>query len=186
MSKEIEADDVIDVSDINPTLDENGNDITDWKALALERNELARKNKGIAQRFKTKLEKAKESTASPVEPNEPKSNDLGEKAYLAVNGIKTPDEIAFFNKMKKETGRNADALLESTYFQAEFRDFKEKKATQDATPTGSKRSNNSQVDSVDYWLAKDELPPVSEVELRRKVVNARIAKEQSKGMFYNS
>jgi hypothetical protein len=88
--------------------------------------------------------------------------------------------------MKKETGKDAESLLDSTYFQTEFKDFKEKKASSDATPTGSKRSNNSSVDTVDYWLAKDELPPVSEVKLRRDVVNARIKKENSKGVFYNS
>ncbi len=139
-------------------------------------------------RLERQLEQTRKKLGKEVTRESPSSNssDLGERAYLAVNGIKTPDEIAFFNKMKKETGRGADALLESTYFQAEFREFKEKKATQDATPTGSKRSNNSSVDSVDYWLAKDELPPASEVELRRKVVNARINKETSKGMFYNS
>ena len=129
------------------------------------------------------LRKPKESVE---EKTDSKSNDLGEKAFLSVNGIKTPAEIAFFNKMKKETGKEADSLIESTYFQSEFREFREQEASKEATPTGSKRSNNSQVDSVDYWLAKDELPPASERELRQKVVSARMAKEQSKGVFYNS
>ena len=181
--------DVVDVADITTAVDENGNDITDWKAIAEMNRDLALKNRGIAQRYKTKVEKLKEVTppANPVPTNEPKvSNDLGEKAYLAVNGIKGADEIAFFQKMKKETGRDAESLLESTYFQTEYREFKEKKATAEATPTGSKRSSNSSVDSVDYWLAKDELPPASEVELRQKVVNARIQKTEKKGVFYNS
>lgn len=135
--------------------------------------------------FKRELKDLKKPKATE-EKTESKSSDLGEKAYLAVNGIKSPEEVEFFKNMKKETGKDAESLLSSTYFQAEFREFKEKKASADATPTGSKRSNNSQVDTVDYWLAKDELPPTSEPELRRKVVNARIQKEQNKGVFHNS
>jgi len=39
-------------------------------------------------------------------------------------------------------------------------------------------------DSVDYWMSKpiEEVPP----EMRIKVVNARLAKEKTKGVFYNS
>ena len=136
--------------------------------------------------LKRELKDLKKPKESVEEKTESKTNDLGERAFLAVNGVKTSDQVAFFNKMKKETGKSADDLLESVYFQTEFRKYNEEKTSQDATPTGSKRSNNSAVDSVDYWLAKDELPPVSEVELRQKVVNARINKEQKKGVFYNS
>lgn len=187
MSIENDTEDVVDVTDTDSTVDEYGNDTTDWKAIAI-------RNKGIAQRFKTKLEKAKESkieSAPVIVPPQPatpvpQTNDLGELAYLAVNDIKGSDEVDFFRKLKTETGKDAQSLLTSTYFQTEFKDFKEKKATNNATPTGSKRSNNSSIDSVEYWLAKDELPPASEVELRQKVVNARINKSENKGVFYNS
>ncbi|EFX59998.1 hypothetical protein DAPPUDRAFT_345973 [Daphnia pulex] len=151
--------------------------------------DLALKNRGIAQRFKTKLEKSRESKSdTPIEKKEAETvtNDLGEKAFLAVNGIKGADEVEFFKKIQKETGKTADVLLESTYFQTEFRDFKEKKATREATPNGSKRSTPLSSDSVDYWLAKDELPPSSQVELRRQVVNAKSKKDSSGGVFYNS
>jgi hypothetical protein len=137
---------------------------------------------GRASRLRKKLGK----DAPEKESKSSNSNDLGERAFLAVNGIKTPDEIAFFKKIKAETGKSADALLESTYFQAEFSNFKELKATSAATPSGSKRSANSSVDTVEYWIAKGELPPASEVKLRQDVVNARMKKEESKGIFYNS
>jgi predicted nuclease with TOPRIM domain len=114
------------------------------------------------------------------------TNDLGEKAYLIANGIKTADEMAFVKKLKKETGKDIEALLGTTYFQAEFKEFKEKKTTANAIPTSSQRSNNSSIDTVEYWIAKGELPPMSETELRRKVVNARLSKDEAKGMFYNS
>lgn len=191
---EAEVEDVADVAEITPTVDEDGNDTTDWKAVAEMNRDLALKNRGIAQRFKTKFEKAKETPAKPDEKDPPKSDigdslgdSLGEKAFLAVNGIKGSDELDFVKKMKKETGRSTEDLLDSTYFQTELKDFREKKSTEKATPTGSKRSSNSSANTVEYWLAKDELPPVSETQLRRDVVNARMNKEEkSKRVFYNS
>ena len=184
-----QVEDVVEVPEHAPTLDAEGKDTTDWKAIAEMNRDLALKNRGIAQRFKTKLEKSKEVAppANPVKPNEPASNDLGEKAYLIANGVKGADEIAFVQKMKKETGKDVESLLESTYFQTEFKDFKEKKATDKATPQGNNRSSNPSADSVEYWIAKGELPTGPEnKELREKIVNARMKKEESKGQFYNS
>lgn len=114
------------------------------------------------------------------------SSDLGEKAFLIANGYKEADEIALAKKLTKETGKDLESLLGTTYFQTELNKLREDRAEQNATPKGSKRSNNSSVDSVEYWIAKGELPPASEVQLRRDVVNARMKKEESKGVFYNS
>jgi len=168
-----------------PEVKEGENDTTDWKAEAQKLRE-----KAIKQRERTKALKEQLKSFNPEKKPEPKqevqSVDLGEKAYLAVNGIKSPDEIEFYSRMKKETGKDAEALLGSTYFQVEFRDFKEKRDSANATPNTSKRSNNSSVDSVEYWIAKDELPPMSEPELRQKVVNAKMKKDSQRGVFYNS
>ena len=112
--------------------------------------------------------------------------DLGEKAFLIANGVKGQDETELAKRIQRETGRDIESLLETNYFQQELKDLRENKMTQDAIPRGSKRSVNSSVDSVDYWVAKGELPPTSDVEMRRKVVNARIQKEKAKGVFYNS
>lgn len=113
------------------------------------------------------------------------TSDLGEKAFLIANGLKEAGEQALAKKIMKETGKDAESVLETTYFQTELKHYREQKAAEDATPSGGKRSNNSSVDTVEYWIAKGELPPASEVELRRKVVNARMKKEESKSVFYN-
>lgn len=192
MSKQNEGsqdhEDVIEVTNIVETKDEEGNDTTDWKALAMERDELARKNYGIAQRYKTKAEKAKEEKPEkkPIEKNEQPSNDFGEKAYLIANGIKSKDEIDLVLRLKKETGKDVESLMDSTYFQTELKAFRDQKNTDNAVPSNNKRSNNSTVDSVDYWLAKDELPPKEQAKLRAEVINAKMKTEQTKGVFYNS
>jgi hypothetical protein len=140
---------------------------------------------GSLKRENKDLKKPKTETVDTTKTSA--SNDLGEKAYLIANGIKTPAEIEFVKKLKTETGKDVDALLQTTYFQTEFKTFQEKQATSAATPTGKdNRSQNSQIDSVDYWIAKGELPPVEQVKLRREVVNAKIAKDKQRGIFYNS
>ena len=113
-------------------------------------------------------------------------NNLGESAFLIANGIKDSDERNLAKKLAKETGKDLESLLETTYFQSELSSLRESKTTANATPKGSKRANNSSVDSVEYWIAKNELPPVSEIKLRQDVVNARIKREETKSQFYNS
>ncbi len=121
-------------------------------------------------------------------PTSKRSEDFGfaEKAYLATNGIKGTAETEFTQKLQKQTGLDLDSLLEDTYFQTKLNEFREKRATSNATPPGTKRSGNSSIDTVEYWIAKKELPPITDVELRRKVVNARLKRDETKGVFYNS
>ena len=138
------------------------------------------------------LRRAKKDAGMQNEEPQKKSSksdnlDYGQKAFLIANGIKGVEEMDFVRNLQKETGKDIDSLLETTYFQTELKEFREKKATSDATPKGGKRSNNSSVDSVEYWIAKGELPTGSDnKELREKVVNARITREKNKGTFYNS
>lgn len=180
MNKENELE-VEEVEDIVETKDDEGNDLTDWKAFAL-------KNQGIAKRFKTKLEKAKELIKTNAEkPKEPEKKekegfDYAEKAYLKASGIQT-DEYPFVQEVLKSTGKSLDDVLESKYFQNELKERREEADTKKAIPEGTKRSSGAPIDSVDYWLAKGELPPKEQSELRRKVVNAKIKKAQQESKF---
>ena len=144
---------------------------TDWKAEAL-------KYKAILDRNKNK---------KPTEHKVNKSNDLdyGQKAFLVANGVKEADEMKLVKGVMQETGKTLEDVLSSKYFQAELKEMRDLKASSNAIPNG-KRSGTASQDSVDYWLAKGELPPAHDVELRRKVVNARIKKNDTKGVFYNN
>jgi len=83
----------------------------------------------------------------------------------------------------KRTGESLEQILENPYFQAKLKETRDLALTADATPKGS-RSNSVPTDSVEYWSAK----PIEEVpqNMRAKVVNAKLASDKSKGMFYNS
>lgn len=167
------------VEDIVETKDESENDTTDWKALAL-------KNQGIAKRLQTKIEKAKVEAKVEKKVEKvltEKGLDRLDKAILRVEKITSPKEIELVEDWMKETGKDIETILESKRFQAELKEMREAQATKEATPEGTKRSGQSQRDEVDYWIAKGELPPADQVELRMKVVAKKREVATSKNQF---
>lgn len=187
-----EVDEVVE--DIVETKDDEGNDTTDWKTLAL-------KKQGIAKRYKTKLDKAKLAKEEEVKPDldkkpkddpEKKSDELdyGQKAFLVANGIKGADEIALVKDVMSGTGKSLDEVVENKHFLAELKDLRDKQATKDATPTGSGRAKQSTADTVDYWINKKDSKgrPVlpEDRKLRQDVVNARIKTDKNKSPFINN
>lgn len=148
-------------------------DTTDWKQ---KHDELAARLK----RAETKLTKTK------IEKEVEKKNqglDRLDRAVLRVEKIVAEDELALVEDLMKETGKTVEQVLESRFFQSELKELRDAKATKEATPSGTKRSGNSPRTEVEYWLAKGELPPADQPELRRAYVNAKMAKENSSDRF---
>lgn len=188
MANENNEADIDSIPDIVETK-EGEVDKTDWKAIALERDELAKKAFGMATRYKTKASKVADKPADDKgKPgNEDKSGELdyGQKAFLIASGIKEADEVELVQKTVKETGKTLDQVVGSKYFQAELKELREARSADDAIPKGGNkgRSAASSRDTVEYWIAKGELPPTDQRELRTKVVNARIKVEKDKSQF---
>lgn len=142
----------------------------------------ARLERQLAQTRK----KLGKETSKPETKSSKKSDefDYGVKAYLSAEyGIKG-SEIDFVKSELKESGlKDIDALLGNPYFKSRLEDHRNLSKTAVATPKGS-RSGGVPTDDVAYWMAK----PIEEVpaDMRIKVVNAKLAKEKSKGAFYNS
>jgi hypothetical protein len=165
----------VDIDEI-PLVEEGQEDTTDWKALAL-------KNHGIAKRLKTKLEKSKDAVPDKSEPNkvEAKNNglDFGQLAFNNSKSdavkIEADEDIEYLEKTMKETGKSQKDILGSNWFKSEMKERQELRASREATPSHDKRSTTSGKDTVEYWLNKGGLP--TNPELRFKVVNARIARE---------
>lgn len=159
-------------------------DDTDWKAEAI-------KARRIASRLRGKLTKATETKKTEVaqesktETAKNGSLDYGEKALLRSEGIKAPEERALVEKWKARTGDDIETILDDDIFQAQLKKVRDTADAKAATPSSTKRSTTPAQDSVDYWIAKGELPPPNQAELRRKVVNAKLAASK-KGPFYNS
>lgn len=178
--EKVEVEEVVE-DELETIDDTEDNDTTDWKAEAL-------RARGIAKRNATRLEKLKKLSETKVEQLKPEEKvdkqgfDYAEKAFLRANDIK-PSEYEFVSEVMASTGKSLDEVLEAKYFQAELKERRELQASKDALPTASKRSTQSSRDKVDYWIAKGEMPPADQVELRREYVNAKIKQEENKAKF---
>lgn len=161
----------VETDEYNSEGDDTPADTTDWKSEAL-------KYKAILERNKNKPKETKTNNSGEL--------DYGQKAFLAANGVKGSDEMKLVQEIMRNTGKkDLESVLESKYFKSELEDLRALRSTAEANPSGSKRSGQSSADSVDYWIAKGELPPASNPELRRQVVNARLKKSESGSPFYN-
>jgi hypothetical protein len=140
----------------------------DWKAEAL-------KYKSILDRNKDKLQKEPSKKSDGL--------DYGAKAFLKASGIDN-SEFDFVQAELKNSGlKDIESLLDNPYFKSQLENRRELAKTQNATIKG-KSSNAVATNSVEYWMTK----PIEEVpqDMRIKVVNAKLAKEKDKGVFYNS
>lgn len=179
-----QVEDAVDEVAELPEVVEGDEDLTDWKAEAL-------KQQGIAKRFKTKLEKAKEAAkeVKPDLPIENKPSDLtdGQKALFVAYGIKSKAEIALGKEvMAKLQINNVDDLVEDDYFNSRLTKLRNETIAKEAVPSNTGRSASSQGNKLDYWAAKylstgnlNEVPK----ELQRDVLNARLASEENKRKF---
>jgi len=157
---------------------------TDWKALAL-------KNQGIAKRLKTKLEKVEvKPEVKESKPAKAKTDkgelDYAQKAFLISNGIKGTEEHQWALKVSKALGKDLDETIEDTLFMDGLKKMRDTKALEEATPPSSTRSpSSSPRDEVGYWTAKGEMPPADQPKLRQEYVNAKL-KSQTDGNPFSS
>jgi hypothetical protein len=186
-----EGDRLESIPDIEETFDDEGNDTTDWKTLAFQRQELAKKYEGVAKRnltdltkLKREMEKAAETPPEKVEKKEKNEFDYAEMAYLEAKGIKE-EEYDFILQEVKTTGKSLKDVLGFKYVQESLKGKRDEQAVKDATPSASKRGTVGTRDTVDYWLAKGELPPNTPEnwELRKKVVSEKVNRQERKSKF---
>jgi len=155
---------------------------TPEEQLAIHRREIKKLEKQLGKETEEPRVESKEKATKSGEL------DYGQKAYLFATGIKGSEETKLVQDFMANTGKSLEEVVDSKFFQAELKELRESKASEDAVPKGTRRSTTGSRDSVDYWLAKGELPentPENQ-ELRRKVVNARIDKETNKSKFASS
>lgn len=147
--------------------------------------EQLKKAKGFTRDEDGKWIKKQES--KPQEKSKAKSDELdyGQKAFLYSHDLKVKGEkeINLVKEVMRETGKNLEQVLDSKYFQAELKEMRELSATAEAIPTG-KRSGNVATDSVEFWATKDfkDVPK----EMKAKVIEFNLKKDNSKNVFYNS
>lgn len=168
-------------------VEEAGDDPVKLKEIIKIRTESRQKLYARAKEAEGKLK----TVTPPADKQEKKGasttgKELGydQKAYLVALGYKDSDEMSIIQEAINATGKSLEEVIANKFVLSEINDLREKKSTEDALPKGgSARGSNPSRTSVDYWLAKGELPPPDQVDLRRKVVNARMAKESNASKF---
>jgi hypothetical protein len=111
--------------------------------------------------------------------------DYGQLAFLTAKGIENDEEVDYVKKVMSETGKPLKDVLGSKYFQAELKEMRDGRISAEAIPKGTKRSSGSAVDNVDYWIAKDELPPDTPEnrKLREDIVKEQYRREKNVNTF---
>ena len=98
--------------------------------------------------------------------------------YLDVKGITDDEDIALIQSVMNRTGLTVRKALTDTYVQSTLKENQDARAAKNATPTSTRRTGQSENDSVEYWLAENErtgkLP--DNFELRTKVIDAKQAR----------
>lgn len=109
--------------------------------------------------------------------------DFAQKAYMNSLGFKGQDLYDLAFEAMQSSGKSLDQILDAKWFQEDMAAL----ATKKAMPQGNNgRSNNTvATDDPEYWVKKGEMPPNTpeNQELRRKVVNAKIAKGKTGNKF---
>lgn len=117
--------------------------------------------------------------------------DFGQLAFYnsQPDSVKiAPSDVDFLKETIADTGKDQQSILNSKWFQAELKERQAARATAEATPKGTKRSAQPSQQDEGYWLAKIEsgqatIADISDVALRRKVLNMRIEKEKVGSRF---
>lgn len=164
--------------------DENQNDSDTTQEAEHENEQQDEKDwKAEALKYKAILDRNKGKVAEKASSKQSEGLDYGVKAFLVANGLKGEQEFKLAQEFSRNTGKSLDDVVDSKYFQQELADYREQRATQDASIKGRGKTSNVAHNDVEYWLAKPfgELP--DDFELRAKVVKARRAKSRNTGMF---
>jgi hypothetical protein len=168
-------------------VEEAGDDPVKLKEIIKIRTESRQKLYARAKDAETKLKDFKPADSKQdkkATSTTEKELSYDKKAYLVALGYKDSDEMSIIQEAMTATGKSLEEVLANKFVQAEISDLREKKSTEEALPKGgSTRGSNPSRNSVDYWLAKGELPPADQVDLRRKVVNERMKREANTSKF---
>lgn len=146
----------------------------------------------LKRELKDAKKAAKETKTVEQEPQ--KSDDTGllqkfDKLALRTEGITDEDEVELANKLKEETGKDMEDLLNSKYFKSELEALRETKANVAAAAgvKGSAGSSNAK-QTPEYWIAKGTPPSREDVpdrKTRAAIARAMMADQKDGRKFYS-
>ena len=164
----------------------------DWEAEAKKARATAKRyhvshkqlqelKKAQAEAEKTQKENASKQINKPESQKDSATERLAIKSFLNSEGV-PKDDHEFVLEEAKNTGKEVDVLLGYRYIQEELKGRKEARGTQEALPSGSKRSVPSARDSAEYYLEKLQRDEISFGEIPEKLRHeVRKLKEKKAG-----
>lgn len=166
--------DPVKTEEKNPAEDNsNGESVEDLKNRIAELEEVA-KNKAIEARIAKKETKSDEVS--------PEIQDRLTRIELKDKGL-NEEEIELIKGKAKNLNLDPLVLVNEGLADGVLAAHRKAKADEAATPSSQSRANVNTKDSVDYWIAKGELPPSDQVELRQKVVRKKRENAKKAKMF---
>jgi hypothetical protein len=167
--------------ELNLEIDLDDTDLPEEKPRETDEARLARLDRQASQ-LRKKLG-VENKVAEKVESKKEEGLDRIDRMFLRSEQITDADEIDLVKDFVKSSGKSIEDVVDSRAFKAELKAMRDDKKAEDAIPTNSKRSGQSNSSSVEYWIAKGEMPPASEPKLRQAYVNAKMAKTAERNMF---
>jgi len=147
----------------------------------------AKKAEADAKALKEKGEKGPAPKQQKGSSKEVTEFDYGQEAYLLAKGIEGDEERQFLLSEMNSTGKGLRDILGFNYVKEQLKTIADDRSAQAAMPKGKvNRGGQSARDTVEYWIDRGELPPVEQVELRRKVVHEKIARDSHRNKFGGS
>lgn len=170
----------LDTNPVEPDTELTVNDYNKARELATNQKIRAEKAERELKELKAKSEKP---TPKNDEPRELKSDepDYAKLAFLKSEGVINAEDQKIVQDEAKRLKLPLTEVLQMEHIKGKLKDAKDQRESQDGAPKGKGKSGGSNQTDVDYWLAKGETP--TDLELAEKVINARMKKEESKGMF---
>lgn len=167
---------------------ETSTETIDVEAIKKERDELATTNRQLFERAKkaegfvkvdgkwVKAPKAEEAIAT-AQKLEAKTGELSETQldYLDLKGITNEEDIAIIQKVMQRTGKTVREALADDYVTSKLAEAQKTREVQNAMPSSSKRTGQTETNDVDFHLARyeqtGELP--KDFAMRSKVIEAK-------------
>jgi hypothetical protein len=175
--------------DLEENLDDNQQDNDDsQEEVSISKEELERLKEAEKQveieREKSTRYRAERDRFKGKTKEVKQDESLIEKAFLNSSGYKDQDEQEEILRIAKNLDLNVADAVNDDFVTSRIEHIRKQKELDNATPSSSKKAKST-TDDINYWIDKGELPPKDQVELRRKVVNARQKRSKNSKKFNN-
>lgn len=179
-AEEVETSEDTTTEDVSKDEDTSEGSSKETDALKKAENRivaLKKEKKDLEKELKSQKPEVSDENLEKTQSNEP---DYAKIAFLKGEGVKHPDDQKYVQEEAERLKMPLTDILQMEHVKNKMRDDQNQRNAQENMPDKGGRGGKTQQD-VDYWVQKGELP--KDQELAEKVVNAKIAKDDSRQMF---